>query len=890
MYGRRLLGTMVLSGLATLIGAAGAVSPPPLSYIVNFDAPPTSAQLETLASIATGVHGYTRLPMAAVVIPPGSLGLLRNLPGVKGIYPNTVLKYTLNGSTRTIHADGVWADGYTGEGVGIAVIDAGIDGTHPDLCARAEFCNGTPVKTVQNVKILGNQSYLDPVVVLEDQISTDWTSGHGSHVAGIAAGFGTASQEPSKYRGVAPGAKLIGLGTGEVLEVVTVLAAFDWVLAHKDDPAYNIKVVNNSWGPGAYTPFDPNDPVQRAITAAYDAGLSVVFGAGNEGPRTGTINAFSANPKAISAAGGSKVGHMAVFSGRGVPGSSLWKPTVTTPGMFIASVRARTGFYGDVADLTGPDPANPILPPDDLSYAYASGTSMSSPHVAGVVALMQEAAHSQLGRYLSPAEVRNVLQNTAVSRDSSRGPGGLPNYQSYSMGAGYVDALAAVRAVAAGTGLQPYNSGTVDDVRAFTGTVGASTLLTPAGFESTFVVYPGAISLDVMADWPGDGAAAPYALQDIDVDLYNPAGALVLSTTLRCDAAEGPNQMSSFCTTAPNERINVVAPMAGTWRAMVKGAVSVSQAVYGMWSAVYPAGATLPAAPAAASITIAAPAAPSQTLAAQPAQLVAVVRDAAGNPLANAPVSWSTSGVGSLMFAETLTDERGTAVASALSSSPGTQTVTASSGASSGNAAVSWLGVALPALPLGQSTPGKASGGGNFNNPNKRKFSFFGEYALNGAQSASGSQYALISSPEYALISSPEYALIFNPQYALIGSSEYALISSPEYALISGGGSTLPTLTGSAPGGELFFDDKAGTVVRSSSVDSFAITSNRAIIKGPATLNGTAGYKYQLDVTDNGEPGSSDTFKLVVTKPLSPLWRYETSGTLSGGNIKVTAY
>lgn len=815
---------LVLVLFAALAAASSAGAPlPPVSYVVTFEAPPDAEQVETLFGIALGVHPYAHLPAASVRLLPEHLRLLANLPGVTGVYPNRVLETVLDESTRTLRADGVWADGYTGAGIGIAVIDAGVDGTHPDLCARAEFCKGTPVKTVQNVKILGRQSTLDPVVVLEDQISTDSSSGHGSHVAGIAAGAGTASETPGRYLGVAPGASLIGLGTGEVLEVDTVLAGFDWVLAHKDDPRYNIKVINNSWGPGAGHPFDPGEPVQRAIATAHDAGLAVVFGAGNDGPRTGTLNAFSANPKAISAAGGTKRGHMAVFSSRGVPGSPLWHPTVTAPGMFIASVRARTGFYADVADASGPDSSDPILPPDDLSYAYASGTSMAAPHVAGVIALMQEAALTHLHRYLAPDEVRNALQNTAISRNAGRGPGGLPAYQGYQMGAGYADALAAVRAVAAGSGLQAYDAGVIEDVRAFTGTIGASAVVVTSSFETFHAVAPGALGLDVMADW---SHAAPQATaQDIDIDLYDPQGALRGSTTLRCAAEEGPNQYSSFCTTLPNERIVVSAPAPGTWRAVIKGTVSVSETVYGLWSVVYPAGTVAPLVPAASSVTLAGPAVPGVT--GQDAALIATVRDAAGQPLANAPVSWSTTGVGALAAAESLTDERGTAVATARSDVPGDQGVTAASGAASGSLALSWLG--LPALPVppDPSTRGKASGGGHFRDPNKRHFAFFAEH-----RDAAG-----------------------------------------------------------VPGGDLSYDDKAGAKVEAELVETLTITGgNDAVIRGTATFNGASGYRFELEAEDWGEPGRDDRFRLVVTKPLDPLFRYESGGTLSGGNLEVRTF
>ena len=93
------------------------------------------------------------------------------------------------------------------------------------------------------------------------------------------------------------------------------------------------------------------------------------------------------------------------------------------------------------------------------------------------------------------------------------------------------------------------------------------------------------------------------------------------------------------------------------------------------------------------------------------------------------------------------------------------------------------------------------------------------------------------------------------------------------------------------PGGDLSFDDKAGTKVQAVAVETLTITNgNRAVVKGTATVNGNSGYRFELTVVDNGEPGSSDGFNLVVTKPLNPLYHYESNGTLGGGNIQVQPY
>lgn len=796
--------------LAVAVPAAAEVSL--AAYVVTFDGPPTSEQLETLSGIALGVHGFRHLPAAVAVAAPTDLRVLANLPGVRRVYPNRRLVKMLRQSTRTIRADAAWDLGFTGAGIGVAVIDTGIDGTHPDLCARPEFCRGTAVKTVQNVKIIGRESLADPVVVIEDQVNTDTTSGHGTHVAGIAAGLGVASAyEAGRYRGVAHGARLIGLGTGELIEVDAVLAGYDWVIEHRDDPRYNIKVINNSWGPGPGFGFDPEDPVQRATAAAHAAGLSVVFGAGNNGPSTDTLNAFSANPKAISVAAGTKAGHISFFSSRGVPGSDLWHPTVTAPGQFIASARASTGFVSDVADALSPNP-DPIIPPDDVFYATGNGTSMAAPHVAGVIALVQEASFASRGRYLTPDEVKNLLQNTAVSRDAGRGPGGLPNYQAYTMGAGYADALAAVQATLAGTGTTPYDDGVSHDVRAFSGTIGPAAFFSIQSFSTTFDVASGAISLDVMADWEA-GA------NDVDIDLFDPAGTRVRSTAFQCDPGAEPNGFSSFCTGIPNERITILAPAAGTWRAVVHGTLSAVDTVTGVWSAAHPDGTPLPPAPAPASVTVAP--ASATGVAGKGVDLVATVRDAGGNAVPNATVVWASAGVGGIVRAETLTHADGTAQATALSDSPGTQSVTATSGGASGSSTITWVGVSLPGPP---STPGRASGGGWILDSDKRTFGFFAEFQVG----ASG------------------------------------------------------------PAGDLSFNDHAGTKVKAAGVEQLVVVGSGATITGPATVNGSAGFRYRLEVVDNGS-GRTDTFRLVVTSDADAGFRYESGGTLAGGNLTVSA-
>ncbi|HYC76234.1 MAG TPA: S8 family serine peptidase, partial [Planctomycetota bacterium] len=311
--------------------------------------------------------------------------------------------------------------------------------------------------TVQNVKFAGKLSdllttgvpLLDDANALfvENLPNTESSMGHGTHVASTAAGTGGASG--GKYSGVAPGAHLVGVSVGDAIFIFWALAGLDWILDNHE--AYNIQVVNNSWGTeGAY---DPNDPINEATKALYDAGITVVFAAGNSGPGANTLNPYSAAPWVISVAAGCKlVGDpasawltpcadagdrdpvLAGFSSRGIPDDPDVHPDVTAPGALIVAGRASTGVI--MTGLDAPDDLQTCaIDPTHLAfYTCASGTSMASPHVAGVVALLEEAS----GGTLTPDQALAALTSTARP---------LPGFALWEVGAGYVDALAAVNAV-----------------------------------------------------------------------------------------------------------------------------------------------------------------------------------------------------------------------------------------------------------------------------------------------------------------------------------------------------------------------------------------------------------------------------------------------------------
>ncbi|MBC7805346.1 MAG: S8 family serine peptidase, partial [Akkermansiaceae bacterium] len=170
----------------------------------------------------------------------------------------------------------------TGAGIGVAVIDSGIMGTHPDLLLRIaafkDFVNGHD-----------NAAYDD--------------YGHGTHIAGLIGGSGAsgvAGGASHNYRGVAPGTHLVGLkvldafGVGRTSDVI---AALDWCVANKT--LYNLRVVNLSLSTTVTGPA-ASDPICQAAERAVNAGLVVVASAGNMGGAYGTVGAPGNDPKVIT--------------------------------------------------------------------------------------------------------------------------------------------------------------------------------------------------------------------------------------------------------------------------------------------------------------------------------------------------------------------------------------------------------------------------------------------------------------------------------------------------------------------------------------------------------------------------------------------------------------
>jgi serine protease AprX len=462
-------------------GAAGAGAP----AVITYRSRPTPTDFGRLQSIGIkGGFALRELPMVIARLSAAQLSALRMQPGVRSVYANRIMKTFTNESRRFIGVPQLWTDAevtranqqhpglpVSGKGIGIGYIDTGADGTHNDIKYGS--------KLVQNViQPMANANVGDAGLVLgigvnpfdnlydlagfyaptylEDQLHSDIESGHGTHGAAVAAGTG--AQSGGFYGGVAPGAHLVAVNSGnEVgLPLVGLLGAYDYLLTYQH--RYNIRVINNSWGDNlrfAPDAVSPEHPINVATREAHDRNITVVFAAGNGidnvGDVAGAINPYSTLPWTISVAAGHKrgLGQPTSFSSRGendgdgadVAGQPAdpsarpnLRPDITAPGLDIKSARMKgvglTNTAGALPVFVGSNDLWTIPPAYLPFYTTSQGTSFACPHVSGVVALMLEA-----NPRLTPDEVVTILRETATP---------MP-YAEREVGAGYVDARNAVR-------------------------------------------------------------------------------------------------------------------------------------------------------------------------------------------------------------------------------------------------------------------------------------------------------------------------------------------------------------------------------------------------------------------------------------------------------------
>lgn len=323
--------------------------------------------------------------------------------------------------------------GLDGTGIGIAVIDSGVDNSHEELLGGKSIS-----RVIANVDFTG------------EGVLTDDPYGHGTHVASLAAGNNLILS--GTYTGIAPNANIINLrvlnsqGTGSTS---ALLNALDWVMTNRS--AYNIRVVNMSLGAPAGDSYK-NDPVCKAVRRLVDSGIVAVVAAGNNGKDSlgnkiyGGIQSPGNEPSAITVGASNTYGtdvrgddSVTTFSSRG-PTRSYWtdaggvkhydnliKPDLVAPGNKIVAAEAKNNYLV----TTYPQLDAAVSAPTDGKMMYMSGTSMAAPIVAGAAALMLQANPN-----LTPNMVKAILMYTAQP---------LAGFNQFEQGAGQINIEGAMR-------------------------------------------------------------------------------------------------------------------------------------------------------------------------------------------------------------------------------------------------------------------------------------------------------------------------------------------------------------------------------------------------------------------------------------------------------------
>src|SRR5581483_5637542 len=309
-----------------------------------------------------------------------------------------------------------------GRGVSVAVIDTGVDGTHPffknadgSSAVKLNLKNICGPLTDLGITLpVANDSCFANLTAVND---TDTLSvgGHGTHVAGIIAGRDTTLSDGTKLHGAAPAATLVSLSVGAGLSIFGADSALNWVLDHHNSPCAGcppIKVSNNSYGPSGGGAFDPNSATTKLQRALATEGVVTVWAAGNDGPNNSATNPPGQDPTPgiVMVASyddqgtGTRDGKVSDFSSRGAAGHQGTYPDISAPGSNITS---SCRLYLVICS-TGLDPHNGPGLLDIGTFNTISGTSMATPHIVGIVAQLFQVAPNA-----TPGAIENAIKSTA---------------------------------------------------------------------------------------------------------------------------------------------------------------------------------------------------------------------------------------------------------------------------------------------------------------------------------------------------------------------------------------------------------------------------------------------------------------------------------------------
>jgi subtilisin family serine protease len=375
--------------LATMAPAGAGPNPLPASagasvrVIVTYDAMASSTAVAgSVDAVGSVTRTLQRSPHLVATVPAAALARLRQAPHVRAVQLDLPQKAALDSSLHVIRADAAQSAGFTGAGTTVAILDTGVDVDHPFLGGRviAQYCSSHPMGAGERSLCPNGRTTDDSADVDSLPACSTATVGplcdHGTHVAGIAAGDGSAVPGLHPRAGVAPGASIIAMQIFTRFDNPAFCGAPSCIASYPSDqlaaldelavldtahPSWNIVAANLSLGGGSEsTPCD-TDVRKAAIDTLLGHGIATVIAAGNNG-----FDDSVSNPGCISSAvtvgATDDTDGVAWFSNRG-PLLDLFAPGVS----IISSV------------------------PDD-DWADYDGTSMATPHVVGALALLRQHA------------------------------------------------------------------------------------------------------------------------------------------------------------------------------------------------------------------------------------------------------------------------------------------------------------------------------------------------------------------------------------------------------------------------------------------------------------------------------------------------------------------
>ena len=349
------------SNLLDKLQTVSAQDAEPIPVIIRYR--PGVVRSQTVKEGVEASFVYKLTPTVAVAMSGREIGDITDDESIEYLWLDEEIHTCLDRSLPHIGVPAVWTAGYRGAGIKIAIVDTGLDAAHPDFAGRV----------IAGASFVGGD-YGDE-------------NGHGTHVAGITAGDGSALG--GTYRGVAPEAQIY---VARVLDrngsgsMSGVMAGVEWAVDQ------NVHVINLSLGGAGSS--DGQDALSLTCNAAVGRGIAVLVAAGNAGPGSRTIGSPGAATDVITVGAVDRDDGVARFSSRGPTADGRTKPDICFPGTDIVAARAAgTSMGSPVSDR----------------YTAASGTSMATPHGAGLAALLLQA-----NPVLTPADIKQALMDTAL--------------------------------------------------------------------------------------------------------------------------------------------------------------------------------------------------------------------------------------------------------------------------------------------------------------------------------------------------------------------------------------------------------------------------------------------------------------------------------------------